>query len=133
MNPIEQLAKIFKIKKSEINDNLMNTTISKIIEFSQIPTYEEINNALEKFNKRDHVEIYLKDESEESITIASNKNNIENYKNFINNLELICLKPIALHLLNLFHIKSYFSQTKNCARIYPKHIFSNFKVHLHHL
>ena len=76
LNPIEQLAKIFKIKKNEINDNLMNTTISKIIEFSQIPTYEEINNALEKFNKRDYVEIYLKDESEESITIASNKNNV---------------------------------------------------------
>ena len=116
MNPIEQLAKIFKIKKSEINDNLMNTTISKIIEFSQIPTYEEINNALEKFNKRDHVEIYLKDESEESITIASNKNNSENYKNFINNninivgsvnLNITIKKQITSNKISIFNIVTF--------------------------
>ena len=65
----------------------MNTTISKIIEFNQIPTYEEVIEALSNFNKRDYVEIYLKDESEESITISSNKSNCENYNNFIKNNE----------------------------------------------
>ena len=87
MNPIDELIKIFKVEKTEVNDNLMNTTISKIIEFNQIPTYKEVIEALSNFNKRDYVEIYLKDESEESITISSNKSNYENYNNFIKNNE----------------------------------------------
>ena len=87
MNPINELIKIFKVDKLEVNDNLMNTTISKIIEFNQIPTYEKISETLRKFSKRDYIEIYLKDESEESITISSDTSNCENYNNFIKNNE----------------------------------------------
>ena len=61
MNPINELIKIFKVDKLEVNDNLMNTTISKIIEFNQIPTYEKISETLRKFSKRDYIEIYLND------------------------------------------------------------------------
>ena len=86
MNPIDELIKIFQVEKIEVNDNLMNTTISKIIEFNQIPTYEKISEALSKFNKRDYIEIYLKDESEESITISTDTSNCDKFNDFIKNI-----------------------------------------------
>lgn len=116
MNPIDELIKIFKVEKTEVNDNLMNTTISKIIEFNQIPTYKEVIEALSNFNKRDYVEIYLKDESEESITISSNKSNYENYNNFIKNnegieskinLNIYIKKSIVSNKISIFNIDKY--------------------------
>ena len=89
MNPINELILLFKENKIGINDNLMSTTISKAIEFSQIPTYNEIINVLKRFNERDRVEIYLKDESEDSITISNNINNCIEYEKFIRDNEII--------------------------------------------
>ena len=87
MNPIDNLLELFKINKNKVNDNLMNTTITQIIEFNQVPTYNEISNALNKFKKRDFIEIYFKDESDESIAITSNSNNENIYNEFIKNNE----------------------------------------------
>lgn len=87
MNPIDTLLELFKINKDKVNDNLMNTIITQVIEFSQIPTYNEISSALNKFNKRDFVEIYMRDETDESISITSNSNNESIYNKFVQNNE----------------------------------------------
>lgn len=84
MNPIDTLLELFKINKDKVNDNLMNTIITQVIEFSQIPTYNEISSALNKFNKRDFVEIHMRDES---ISITSNSNNESIYNKFVQNNE----------------------------------------------
>lgn len=87
MNPIDKLLELFKINKDKVNDNLMNTTITQVIEFSQIPTYNEISSAINKFNKRDFIEIYFRDEADESIAITSNSNNENIYNKFVQDNE----------------------------------------------
>ena len=87
MNPIDTLLELFKINKDKVNDNLMNTIITQVIEFNQIPTYNEISRALNKFNKRDFVEVYLRDETDESISITSNSHNENIYNKFVQNNE----------------------------------------------
>lgn len=88
MNPIENLINIFGLDKKEINDNLMETRISKIIEFDQMPTYEKIFNVLKDFSERDYVEIYFKDDSEESVIISSKTLDKSQYEMFIKNNEV---------------------------------------------
>ncbi len=116
MNPIDELIKIFQVEKIEVNDNLMNTTISKIIEFNQIPTYEKISEALSKFNKRDYIEIYLKDESEESITISTDTSNCDKFNDFIKNnegieskinLNINIKKSIVSNKISIFNIDKF--------------------------
>lgn len=122
MNPINELILLFKEDKIGINDNLMSTTISKAIEFSQIPTYNEIINILKKFNERDCVEIYLKDESEDSITISNNINNCIEYENFIRANEIIeskislkidIKKEITNNRISIFDIDTFLDNFLN--------------------
>ena len=105
MNPINELIKLFEIEKKLVDDNLMNVNITKRIEFNQLPTYEEISNAISKFNIRDDIQIYLKDESEDSITISRNSNNKENYGRFIkNNQQLEGNIDIKINKPNIINI-----------------------------
>ena len=116
MNPINALITLFKVDKVEVNDNLMNTTISEIIELSQIPTYNEIIKVLKMFNERDSVQIYLKDESDDSITISINTNNYVEYENFIRdnkvieskmNLKIDICKEITSNKISIFDIDTF--------------------------
>ena len=116
MNPIDELINLFQIKKEDINDNLMDIVICKTIEFSQIPTYETILNAIKKFNERDYVKIHLKDETEDSITISNKINNEENYRTFIGNnkdlnsnidLNISISKNKKSNKISIFNIDSF--------------------------
>lgn len=118
MNPINELIKLFEIEKQLVNDNLMNVDITKRIEFNQLPTYEEISNIISKFNIRDDVQIYLKDESEDSITISRDSNNNENYNSFIKNnqqlegnidIKINIKKDINSNKISIYNIEKFFN------------------------
>ncbi len=119
MNPINELIKLFEIEKKLVDDNLMNVNITKRIEFNQLPTYEEISNAISKFNIRDDIQIYLKDESEDSITISRNSNNKENYGRFIKNnqqlegdidIKINIKKDINNNRISIYNIEKFFNK-----------------------
>lgn len=118
MNPINELIKLFEIEKQLVNDNLMNVDITKRIEFNQLPTYEEISNIISKFNIRDDIQIYLKDESEDSITISRDSNNNENYNSFIKNnqqlegnidIKINIKKDINSNKISIYNIEKFFN------------------------
>ena len=122
MNPVDELVLAFKIEKSDINDDLMNTRISKQIEVKQIPDEVEIKRILKDFNKRDTVEICLKDESDDSVIVYSNTDNWEDYNKFIeNNLELetiitlniIIKKEVSNRRISVYNIDSFFKNFMN--------------------
>lgn len=118
MNPINELIKLFDIEKCLVNDNLMNVDIEKKIEFNQLPTYEEISNTISKFNTRDDIQIYLQDESEESLTISKNSNNSQEYENFIKNnqqleevayIKINIKKDVNSNKISIYNIDSFFT------------------------
>lgn len=122
MNPIDELILAFGIEKSDVNDNLMNTTISKEINFVQIPSEVDIKRIFKEFNERDVVEIYLKDESDDSITICSTTSDWEKYNEFIDsNLEInpkvmLCVnikKEISNKKISIYNIDSFFKNFLN--------------------
>lgn len=118
MNPINELIKVFEIEKKLVNDNLMNVDITKQIEFNKLPTYEEINSIMSEFNIRDDIQIYLKDESEDSITIFRDSNNKESYDSFIKNnqqlegnidLKIKIKKDINSNKISIYNIEKFFN------------------------
>lgn len=126
MNPIGKLTKIFNIEKSEIDDNLMNTTIKKIIKVDKVPSFEEIQEALSEFKTRDYVEIYLKDESEENVTINKDKDNKEQFDILIEDniklqgyitLNILIKKDIKAIKLSVFNIESFINNFLKCSII----------------
>ena len=122
MNPVNELIMLFKEDKIAVNDNLMTTSISKVIEFNQIPNYNNLMEALSKFNKRDSVTIYLKDEAEDSITITNSSDSKLEYEKFIRenetikgkiNLKIDIKKEITNNKISIFNIKTFLDNFLN--------------------
>lgn len=85
MNPIEKLIELFGMNKKDVTDYLMKANANRLIDSYNLPEFENIIKALEAFDERDEVNIFLEDESEDSIFIS--KNNFEEYEEFKRNLD----------------------------------------------
>lgn len=139
MNPINNLIDIFCIKKENVNDNLMNTNITQKIDFNQLPKYDDIIKVIKEFDVRDKIEIYLVDESDESIILYSNnlmqqseydqflKSNESLNSNITINIKIT--KKIESLKISIFDINSFLSNfLKNSILNNLKFINSRFKM-----